>query len=152
LQIGAKIKSTEQTDLEITFYCNNCILNNTDQNIVILSSDSQKKRLACQNSLNNSIILISNEISKVTASIQDNQSKLNNFIFQSKNISQAFPLNIAGISNRISILKEKEKLYDFIMNTSYSLVSPTDSIFCWVTTINPLYVICNYTKKLLLVA
>jgi len=86
----------------------------------------------------------------VAASIQESgfgQSQIN-----AKNISQAFPVNIVGISNRISIMKDKETTYDFILNTTYSLVSPTDEIFTKITTINPLYVICNKTKKLLLVA
>ena len=30
LQIGAKIRATAQTDLEITFFCFNCFVNNTD--------------------------------------------------------------------------------------------------------------------------
>ena len=61
-------------------------------------------------------------------------------------------MNIVGISNRISIMKDRETNYEFILNTTYSLVSPTDTIYSKITTINPLYVICNKTKKLLLVA
>jgi len=30
LELGAKIRSTDQTDLEITFYSQNCFVNNTD--------------------------------------------------------------------------------------------------------------------------
>ena len=47
LELGAKIRSTDQTDLEITFYCQNCFVNNTDQNIVLLSTEGKKQKLAC---------------------------------------------------------------------------------------------------------
>ena len=69
LDLCAKIKSTEQTDLEITFYCQNCIVNNTDQNIVLWSQEG-KKRLACQNTKENSVIMLSDKTTKVLASIQ----------------------------------------------------------------------------------
>ena len=46
LEIAAKIKSTEQTDLEITFYVSHCLINNTDQ---LLGFQSDKKsKLPCQ--------------------------------------------------------------------------------------------------------
>jgi len=47
LELGAKIRSTDQTDLEITFYSQNCFVNNTDQNIVLLSAEGKKQKLAC---------------------------------------------------------------------------------------------------------
>ena len=46
LELAAKMRSTDQTDLEITFYCHNCIVNNTDQNIVLLSTEQKKQKLA----------------------------------------------------------------------------------------------------------
>ena len=46
LELAAKIRSTDQTDLEITFYCHNCIVNNTDQNIILLSTEQKKQKLA----------------------------------------------------------------------------------------------------------
>ena len=47
LDIGAKIKSTEQTDLEITFYSYNCFVNNTDQTIHLWTSEGKKVKLPC---------------------------------------------------------------------------------------------------------
>ena len=49
LEIGAKIKPTDETDLEITFYCFNCFINNTDQDIVLWNFDNKKIQLPCMN-------------------------------------------------------------------------------------------------------
>lgn len=73
MDIGAKIKSTEQTDLEITFYCYNCFVNNTDQAIHLWTAEGKKIKLPCQSSSNFSIIPLSEKISKVQASIESNQ-------------------------------------------------------------------------------
>ena len=148
LELCAKIRATEQTDLEITFYCQNCIVNNTDQNIVLWSPEG-KKRLPCQSPLSNSITMLSGKASKVLASIQEGPGA--SAQASPKHVSQAFPVNVVGISNQISITKDKEKHYEFILNTTWSRVSPTDSIYSKITTINPQYVVCNQTAKLLLV-
>lgn len=84
------------------------------------------------------------------ACIQDSWSSLSQV--NSKNISQAFPVSVVGIQSKLAITKDKDTCYEFILNTTYSLVTPTDSIYSKITTINPQYVICNQTGKLLLIA
>ena len=59
-------------------------------------------------------------------------------------------MNIVGVSNRISVMKDKEKHYEFILTTTWSRVSPSDSILSKITTIDPQYVVCNQTSMLLL--
>jgi hypothetical protein len=67
-------------------------------------------------------------------------------------MSQAFSVNVVGISGQISIMKDKDRHHEFILNTTWSLVSPTETIYSKITTINPQYVVCNQTNRLLLVA
>jgi hypothetical protein len=69
LELCARIKSTEQTDLEITFYCENCIVNNTDQNLSFWTPD--KKRLPGQSPFGSPITLLPGKATKVLSSIQD---------------------------------------------------------------------------------
>jgi len=53
LEVHSRIRRTEQTDLEITFYSKHVIVNNTDQSLLFLQrKDPKEKRLvalACQN-------------------------------------------------------------------------------------------------------
>lgn len=73
LEIGAKIKSTDETDLEITFYCFNCFINNTDQNITLWNFDNKKSKLPCMN--NSQIIPLSQQTQKIVASIESEDPK-----------------------------------------------------------------------------
>lgn len=61
-------------------------------------------------------------------------------------------MDLVGISNKVSIMKQKNQHLDFILNTTYSLVTPTDDIYIKITTINPQYIIVNQTKMVMLVA
>jgi len=101
LEVAARIRSTAQTDLEITFYCHSYVVNNTNQNIVLFSADGKKQRLACQNSLINSIIPISANINKVMAGIVDGKTSKSQI--SSKHASGQFPVNVVGISNKVCI-------------------------------------------------
>lgn len=65
-------------------------------------------------------------------------------------MSQAFPVNVVGISNRLSVMRDKDRHYEFVVHTTWSRVSPTDSILAKLTTIDPQYVVCNETSFLLL--
>lgn len=149
MELSAKIKSTEHTDLEITFYCQNCMVNNTDQRLVFWGAES-KKRIAGQSSCDNSIVLLSGKSSKLMASISE-EGPLPVQV-STKNASSAFPVHIVGISNQILITKSKAAHHELLLNTTWSLASPTDSHYSKITTINPKYVVCNQTSKLLLVA
>lgn len=129
-------------------------MNNTDQAILLWSSEGRKVRLPCQSSSNFSIIPLSEKISKVQASIESDQGQgtAEGQKLTSKHYSSAFPVDLVGISNKINIMKQKNQHFDFILNTTYSLVTPTDDIYIKITTINPQYIIINQTKILMLVA
>lgn len=59
---------------------------------------------------------------------------------------------MVGISNKVSIMRKKHQYFDFILNTTYSLVTPIDDIYIKVTTINPQYIIVNETGMVILIA
>lgn len=139
LEIGAKIRATAQTDLEITFFCFNCFINNTDQKIVLYNADNKKQKLACQSATNFAIVPLSENVSKVIASIDADPAT----VTKSKAFSQSFPVNLVGISNKITVPKQWAMNYDFILNTTYSLVTPQDDIYIKLTKVDPLFVACN---------
>ena len=79
--------------------------------------------------------MLSDKTTKVLASIQEGPTGSSHP--SSKNMSQAFPVNVVGITNRISIMKDRDRHHEFILNTTWSMVSPTDTIYSKITTINP---------------
>jgi hypothetical protein len=68
LELTARIRATEQTDLEITFYCQNCIVNNTDQPIQLWNPEN-KKRIPGQGDQGSRVTMLSTKAARVQASI-----------------------------------------------------------------------------------
>lgn len=114
-------------------------MNNTDQNLAFYTPD--KKRLPGQSPFGSPITLLPGKATKVVCTIQDSGQPYS--APSSKQLSQAFSVNVVGISNRITVMKEKDKHYDMVLHTTWSRVSPTDSILSKITTIDPEYVVCN---------
>ena len=101
------------------------------------------------------MIPVSEKISKVQAAIESDDGTGNTpegHKLTSKHFSSPFPVDLVGISNKISIMKQQNQHFDFILNTTYSLVTPTDDIYIKITTINPQYIIVNQTKMVMLTA
>ena len=68
--------------------------------------------------MTNSVVPVSANTSKLMAFIGDSNSPQ----MSSKLLSQAFPVDVVGISNKVCIPKDKERTYEFILNTEYSLI------------------------------
>ena len=71
MEISSRIRQSEQTDLELTFYSKACLLNYTDQNLTFFNSEGKKQILPCQNRYNNPVVPVSGHVSKVMAAIHD---------------------------------------------------------------------------------
>ena len=146
LELCARIRATEQTDLEITFYSQNCIVNNTGEDMMFWSTEN-KKRLPGQQE-GNKVTMLSGKTAKVQASLRsEDESRQGAFNYKLR--SQAFRVNIIKVSNRITVYKNPDKFFEFIVHTTWSRVSPSDNILSQLTTIEPQYVVCNETPYLL---
>jgi len=72
LEVTAQIKATEQTDLELTFFCQHCLVNNTGEQVIVWSQDGKTKLPWL--SANSPISILPSKASKVVATIAEDSN------------------------------------------------------------------------------
>jgi hypothetical protein len=123
--------------MEITFFCYNCLVNNTDQRIVVL--DSSKKPLAGQSSSSYEVVPLSR------------QQKVH-FALERGRLSSPCVVNVPGLTSKLQLPTATKGQMDFVLRTNVSTATEDDDLYVKVTTIDPAYVAVNNSGMHMVIA
>mmetsp|Transcript_23179 Transcript_23179/g.22656 ORF Transcript_23179/g.22656 Transcript_23179/m.22656 type:complete len:364 (-) Transcript_23179:642-1733(-) len=138
---------------KVTFYVKNCVINNTQQELVFFYRQPSFRQL--QQKTSNDIVAGMKEMRKMLTSnkkvyMLKNENEL--YVGLGGTLEVSNPINIKnpGCQEKFGLTKE-DFLYEFGYSTEMFLATKDDYVYTKITTISPLYVIINQTKNLLVV-
>lgn len=137
---------------KVIFYVKNCVIDNTQQDLVFYYSEQTTKQL--KNKQNKDMVAgmqLTNSYEQNTKFyMTSNQNLLFAAIAGTSEISTPINIYNPGCKDKFQLTKDNF-LYEYWYSTEIFLATMDDYVYTKVTTISPLYVFINQTEELLII-